>query len=199
MEWLPMRYVFGEWTLDTQRAELCRAGRISRLRRKAFQVLAYLLAHSDRVVSKQELCEQVWPQQFLSDAALESTIKAVRQAIGDSGRRQQLIKTVYGSGYRLIVPVAAQPEPSPEAKVVAPPRDFPARPLLPARGGEDSPLAPVVCAAPPDEPLTQGTIPASLLRVSDAERRQLTVMFCALTAELPLARPLDPDDLYAVI
>src|SRR6266446_3747814 len=120
-----MLYVFGEWTLDTQRYELCHAGHVRRLRRKAFQVLTYLLAHADRVVTKQELCEQVWPQQFISDAALESTIKAVRQALGDSGRRQQLIKTVYGSGYRLIVPVAARPEPSPEDETTAPPREPP--------------------------------------------------------------------------
>jgi DNA-binding winged helix-turn-helix (wHTH) protein/class 3 adenylate cyclase/tetratricopeptide (TPR) repeat protein len=105
-----MRYVFGEWTLDTQRAELCCAGRVRRLRRKAFQVLAYLLAHPARVVAKQELCEQVWPQQFISDAALESTIKAVRQAIGDSGRGQRLIQTVYGQGYRFLAAVAAHPE-----------------------------------------------------------------------------------------
>jgi len=80
-----MRYVFGECILDTQRAELCRAGEVRRLRRKAFQVLAYLLAHPDRVVSKQELCEQVWPQQFISDAALESTIKAVRSGLSFLG------------------------------------------------------------------------------------------------------------------
>jgi hypothetical protein len=43
---------------------------------------------------RQELCEQVWPQQFISDAVLESTVKALRQAIGDSRRRQQLIQTV---------------------------------------------------------------------------------------------------------
>jgi predicted ATPase/DNA-binding winged helix-turn-helix (wHTH) protein len=112
-----MRYVFGECTLDTQRYELARAGRIQRLRRKAFQVLAYLLAHADRVVSKHELCEQVWPQQFISDAALESVIKAVRQAIGDSGRSQQLIQTVYGQGYRLVAAVttADQAPPDPPA------------------------------------------------------------------------------------
>src|SRR5881628_877033 len=98
-------YVFGEWTLDTQRYELSRAGCVRRLRRKAFQVLTYLLAHPDRVVAKQELCEQVWPQQFISDAALESTIKAVRQAIGDSGRGQRLIQTVYGQGYRFVAAV----------------------------------------------------------------------------------------------
>src|SRR2546427_6233233 len=108
--WPLMRYIFGEWTLDTQRAELCRAGEVRRLRRKAFQVLVYLLAHPDRVVSKQELCEQVWPQQFISDAALESTIKAVRQAIGDSGRGQRLIQTVYGQGYRFLAAVEARAE-----------------------------------------------------------------------------------------
>ena len=98
-------YVFGECTLDTQRAELTRAGCVYRLRRKVFRVLAYLLAHADRVVSKQDLCEQVWPQQFISDAALESVIKAVRQAIGDSGRSQRLLQTAYGQGYRWVVAV----------------------------------------------------------------------------------------------
>jgi DNA-binding winged helix-turn-helix (wHTH) protein len=83
-----MIYVFGDCILDPQCHVLHRAGQIHPLRRKVFQVLTYLLAHPDRVVSKQELCEQVWPQQFISDGALESTIKAVRQALGDSGRRQ---------------------------------------------------------------------------------------------------------------
>ncbi len=105
-----MRYIFGEWTLDTQRYELRRAGRVCRLRRKAFQVLAYLLAHADRVVAKQELCEQVWPQQFISDAALESAIKAVRQALGDRRRDQRLLQTVYGQGYRWVAAVQACPE-----------------------------------------------------------------------------------------
>src|SRR5919198_547925 len=104
-----MLYVFGECVLDTQRYELCRAGHVSRLRHKVFQVLVYLLAHADRVVSKQELREQVWPQQFISDTALESTIKAVRRAIGDSGRDQRLIQTVYGQGYRFLLTVEAHP------------------------------------------------------------------------------------------
>jgi len=149
-----MLYVFGEWTLDTQRYELSRAGRVSRLRRKAFQVLAYLLAHPDRVVSKQELCEQVWPQQFISDAALESTIKAVRQAIGDSGREQRLIQTVYGQGYRLIAPVEERPESSSEDEVMALTLEPPAAPLLPDAAGEDHSLAPAVLADPPHEPTT---------------------------------------------
>jgi DNA-binding winged helix-turn-helix (wHTH) protein len=95
-------YRFGDCTLDTQRHTLRRAGQPVRLRSKAFQVLLYLLEHRDRTVLKPELCEQVWPQQFISDATLESTVRTVRQAIGDSGRAQQLIQTVYGYGYRFI-------------------------------------------------------------------------------------------------
>jgi DNA-binding winged helix-turn-helix (wHTH) protein len=117
-----MRYVFGEWSLDTQRAELSRAGDVRRLRRKVCQVLAYLLAQADRVVSKQELCEQVWPQQFISDTALESTIKAVRQALGDNGRDQHLIQTVYGQGYCCVAAVTTgAPPPRVAARGSTPP------------------------------------------------------------------------------
>src|SRR5262249_39943657 len=50
---------------------------------------------------------------FISEAALESTIKAVRQAIGDSGRGQQLLQTVYGHGYRFIAAVQAHADATP--------------------------------------------------------------------------------------
>ena len=62
-----MIYVFGVCALDTQRHTLHRAGQGIRVRRKVFQVLTYLLAHHDRAVSKQELCEQLWPAQFISE------------------------------------------------------------------------------------------------------------------------------------
>src|SRR5439155_6734148 len=166
-----MRYVFGEWILDTQRAELSRAGEVRRLRRKAFQVLTYLLAHPNRVVTKQELCEQVWPQQFISDAALESTIQAVRQAVGDSGRGQQLIQTVYGSGYRLIVPVEARPVPSPTDEGTAPPLGPPAAPPVPDPAQERHPLASAGHADLPDEPTAQNATFSSLPGAPDAERR----------------------------
>src|SRR5262245_27482293 len=112
-----MLYVFDDCTVDTKSYELARAGRVYRLRRKTFQTLTYLLAQSERVVSKQELCEQLWPQQFISDAAIESAIKAVRHAIGDSGRDQRLIKTLYGQGYRFVAKVTRTDSASPVAAV----------------------------------------------------------------------------------
>ena len=100
-----MIYVFGNCELDTGQYVLRRAGRTIALSPKVFQVLSYLLAHHDRVISKQELCEQVWPNQFISDAALESTMRVVRQTLGDSGRTQQFIQTRRGHGYRIVVAV----------------------------------------------------------------------------------------------
>src|SRR5215813_8556594 len=108
-----MLYAFADCTVDTKRYELVRAGHVYRLRRKTFQALTYLLAQAERVVSKQELCERLWPQQFISDAAIESTIKAVRQAIEDNGRDQRLVKTLYGQGYRFVAKVTRTDSASP--------------------------------------------------------------------------------------
>src|SRR5919108_6635686 len=71
-----MRYSFGDYVFDTQRHELHRAGEPIKLRRKVFQVLAYLLVHRERVVPKQEFLEHLWPDQFVGDAALKSCITA---------------------------------------------------------------------------------------------------------------------------
>ena len=63
-----MLYTFGECGLDTQLHVLSRAGQFVKLRPKAFELLVYLLEHRDRIVPKHELCAQVWPNQFISDA-----------------------------------------------------------------------------------------------------------------------------------
>src|SRR5262245_52421690 len=85
-----MVYVFGDCELDVQRRALYRAGQTLRLRRKVFQALTYLLTARGRAVSKEELCQAIWPQLFVSDAALESTIRAVRRGLGESGRAPAL-------------------------------------------------------------------------------------------------------------
>src|SRR5919108_946084 len=97
-----MYYIFGDYTLDTQRYELHHAGEPIKLRRKVFQVLAYLLAHRDRVVSKQELLEHLWPNQFVGDETLTSCIKALRKALGEWGRTPRFLRTLHGQGYRFV-------------------------------------------------------------------------------------------------
>ena len=74
-----MLYRFADCVLDTQLYTLARAGSAgTRLAPKVFEVLCYLIAHRGRVVSKQELCDQVWEGLAISDAAMESCLRAVR-------------------------------------------------------------------------------------------------------------------------
>src|SRR2546430_3579111 len=101
-----MYYSFGDYELDTQRHELHRAGEPIKLRRKVFQVLAYLLAHCDRVVPKQELLAQLWPDQFVGDEALTSCITALRRTLGERGRTARFVRTLHGQGYRFVGAVA---------------------------------------------------------------------------------------------
>jgi hypothetical protein len=100
-----MYYAFGDCVLDTQRYVLHRAGQPVRLRPKVFQLLVYLLAERDRVVTKQELSEQVWRGQCISDATLESTLAAVRRALtlataGGDAVLQARVNRALGIAYR---------------------------------------------------------------------------------------------------
>src|SRR5262245_39599203 len=102
---IAMYYIFGDYVLDTQRHELQHAGEPIKLRRKVFQVLAYLLAHRERVVPKEELLEHLWPDQFVGDGALKSCITALRKALGEEGRTSRCVRTLHGQGYRFVAAV----------------------------------------------------------------------------------------------
>jgi len=111
-----MLYVFGDYALDTQLYELRYAGQPCKLEPQVFNVLTYLLQHRDRLVTKDELLEQLWPNQFISEVTLHHRVMEARKAIGDSGRAQRCIKTVHRRGYRFIADVTLA-EPSPPTPV----------------------------------------------------------------------------------
>jgi DNA-binding winged helix-turn-helix (wHTH) protein len=97
-----MLYAFGNHELDTQLYELRRAGQLLKIEPQVFNVLAYLIEHRHRTVTRQELLEHLWPEQYISDAVLSYCIMAARKAVGDSGRVQRIIKTVHGRGFRFV-------------------------------------------------------------------------------------------------
>src|SRR5262245_18116973 len=103
-----MRYVFADCVLDTTLATLHRAGRAIPLRPKVFHLLQYLLEQRAHLVTKDTLCAQIWPGQYISNTALEGCIKLARQAIGDSGQAQRLIQARRGYGYRFVGVVEVQ-------------------------------------------------------------------------------------------
>ncbi|MFK8024486.1 MAG: winged helix-turn-helix domain-containing protein [Ilumatobacter sp.] len=98
--------VFGACSVDLDRVEVRRDGALVDTQPQVFAVLAYLLAHTDRVVSKEELLDNVWGDRFVSESALTSRIKSLRRALGDDGVSQHTIKTVHGRGFRFIREVA---------------------------------------------------------------------------------------------
>src|SRR5215475_4318069 len=100
-----MRYTFGDYTLDTQQYVLWHAGISLKLQPKVFDLLAYLIQHHDRVVTRQELFDTLWPAQYVSEDAQERIVVLARRAVGDSGRVQRVIKTMHGRGYRCVAPV----------------------------------------------------------------------------------------------
>ena len=106
-------FVFSDCELDLDRFELRRAGRLRPVEPQVFDLLAVLVRERHRVVPKEELLDTVWGNRFVSESALTSRVKAARQAIGDDGHSQHLIRTARGRGYQFVAPVdeAAQPDP----------------------------------------------------------------------------------------
>ncbi len=97
---LPMIYVFEDCVLDTGRYMLRRGGDPCPMEPQVFDVLAYLVRNRGRLVTKEELLDEVWGTRFLSEASLTSRIRAARKVVGDSGSRQTVIRTVRGSPSR---------------------------------------------------------------------------------------------------
>lgn len=97
-----MRYRFDEFTLDTQRFELARAGAVLHAEPQVIELLALLVQNSDRMVSKDEINEKVWRGRVVSDAALSSRIKMARQLLDDDGSTQRYIRTIHKRGFRFV-------------------------------------------------------------------------------------------------
>ncbi len=97
-----MEYRFNDCMLNAERQELQRHGDSVHLQPRAFQTLLYLIARRDRVVPKDELFAQLWSERCVSDSVLNTCIKTIRRAVGDSGREQRVIKTLHGRGYRFV-------------------------------------------------------------------------------------------------
>jgi pimeloyl-ACP methyl ester carboxylesterase/DNA-binding winged helix-turn-helix (wHTH) protein len=100
-----VRYRFEDSDVDTTRYELRRGSELVHVEPQVFDVLVHLIEHRDRVVAKAELLDVVWGDQFVSESALTTRIKQLRQAVGDSGHQQRVVQTVHRRGYRFVAPV----------------------------------------------------------------------------------------------
>jgi DNA-binding winged helix-turn-helix (wHTH) protein/predicted ATPase len=183
-----MRYRFSDCVFDASREELYRQGEVMHTTPQALKVLRYLLEHRERVVSRDELLEQCWPDSYVSDATLTSCLRRVRQSLGQRGSGSSLIQTVHRRGYRFVAEVIEADDAVPGDVSVPLSIDVPAEPLTrPLSDTSPPPEAPLaVPVSPPDAAAT-------------AERRLLSVLSCTLAEGEHLARQLEAEDHYELI
>lgn len=98
-------YRWADCELDVPGRELRRSGTPVHLEPQAFDLLAYLVEHRDRVVPKLDLLDGVWGHRFVSEANLTTRVKEIRRAVGDDGSSQHTIRNVRGRGYRFVASV----------------------------------------------------------------------------------------------
>ena len=105
-----MKYQIAEFTIDTARFRISNGDVSIPAEPKVFDLLVYLVAHRDRVVTREELFREVWEGREVSDATLSNHVKSARKILGDSGELQSTIQTIRGRGYQFIAPVREIPE-----------------------------------------------------------------------------------------
>jgi tetratricopeptide (TPR) repeat protein/DNA-binding winged helix-turn-helix (wHTH) protein len=99
-------YRVGEVEVDPARRCLLRNGLVLRLRPRSFDLLLYLLQNPERVVSKDELLENLWKDTAVTESSLVQCVIDVRRALGDDAKNPAYIRTAPRLGYQLIAPVS---------------------------------------------------------------------------------------------
>lgn len=104
-----MTWSFGDFRLDEERFQLCHCDRPVRLEPQVLSLLIHLVRNRDHMVTKDEIVAAVWQGQAVSDASISSRVRSARQAVGDDGAQQAVIRTVHGRGFRFMPEVTASP------------------------------------------------------------------------------------------
>jgi len=100
-----MRYQSENFILDTDNYSLTRNGVNHAIEPQVFDLLVYLIENKNRVVTREELLDQLWNGRIVSDSAINARLKEARKAVGDNGKQQRVIKTLHRRGYQFIADV----------------------------------------------------------------------------------------------
>lgn len=95
-----MRYRFSDIELDLDTFELRRDGRVIPIRKMSFDVLCFLIAHRERVVTKQELLRELWSGTHVNESAISWYVSNIRKLVGQKRADRYPIETVHGRGYQ---------------------------------------------------------------------------------------------------
>jgi Tol biopolymer transport system component/DNA-binding winged helix-turn-helix (wHTH) protein len=150
---------FDFFQVDLSSGELFRSGVRVPIQEQPFQVLRLLLEAEGKVVTREQLCGALWPENTFVDFehGVNTAVKKLRQALEDSAERPRFVETLPKFGYRLIIPVEwdgdargrnalpsvvpiAPPEPAPVPQPIPPERNWKgkARPTPSVAGAEEA-------------------------------------------------------------
>jgi eukaryotic-like serine/threonine-protein kinase len=130
---------FGPFQMDLRSGELWKCGVRVKLQQQPFRVLALLAGNPGRLVTREEIQREVWPEGTFVDfeQALNFCIRQIRTVLGDNATTPHYVETLPRRGYRWIAAVEGPPEApvesvAPEAPLPIPPRRAWRRVALPA-------------------------------------------------------------------
>lgn len=106
-----MRYGFNDYIIDTDSLELSQNGVPVHGEPQVISLLALFVENSNRLVTKDEINMVVWNGRIVSESALSSRIKSLRHLLGDTGKKQQYLRTIHKRGFRFVADVFPLEEP----------------------------------------------------------------------------------------
>jgi TolB-like protein/DNA-binding winged helix-turn-helix (wHTH) protein/Tfp pilus assembly protein PilF len=102
-------FQFGPFALDPTERIILRDGAPVPLTPKVFDTLVYLVRNRGRLLTKDELLKEIWPDTFVEEVNLAVNISALRKAFGEGPQDRRYIATIAGSGYRFVAEVRNAP------------------------------------------------------------------------------------------
>src|ERR1700689_3413326 len=107
----PKRIAFENFEVDMRSGEIRKHGIRIRLQAQPFQLLALLLVNAGEVVSREEICRDLWPADTFVDFdhSLAAAVNKIREALGDAADNPKYIETIPKRGYRFIATIRPEP------------------------------------------------------------------------------------------
>jgi DNA-binding winged helix-turn-helix (wHTH) protein len=101
------RYRFGVFEADSTTGELRRKGMRIKLHSQPFQILFMLLERPGELLTREEICRELWPEGTVVDYehGVNSAVNRLRDALGDTASNPRFIETLARRGYRFLAPV----------------------------------------------------------------------------------------------
>lgn len=98
---------FAGFELDPAEFALRQQGVSVHIEPQCLAILTYFVQRPQRLVTRDELLDEIWGHRYISDSAVSTQIKALRQVLGDTQKERQFIETVRGRGFRFVAEVVS--------------------------------------------------------------------------------------------